>query len=251
MAYHILSWNVLFREHELHYKPNSEILKAYPLETDRVQGILEYLRQHIQPHTVVCLQEVSLELAMYLQHFAHQTNRSVYTYNVSKTEQILTITPSGFELVYAGNPLGSRGCLAVRNKDLCVVNCHLTPERFCHVCPLEFIQKLEVDPAFPLVVAGDFNAEYRFLRKSLEATQFYAPYFPKTYKNKAIDQMVLSPTISVLAKDHYPRVNLSDHRMIGLLLQIQQPALSAAPHPVTDLYPISKKLKPCYLSGMV
>ena len=55
----VISWNVLYRAYEEKFNPNSEILATYSREEDRVAQIVSLLKEHVDPDTVACLQEVS------------------------------------------------------------------------------------------------------------------------------------------------------------------------------------------------
>ena len=234
MKYHILSWNVLYRKHEEHYNPQSEILKIYPEEENRLDAIVTFIITNVinsnsitssldissAPSTIICLQEVSLTLLKKLRTAFDPVNYTIFAYNLEREEYLVIIAPIDFQLLYSGKYMSAKACQIITNDKIRVVNCHLTPQRFCRIHPVEVLYALNKDRSIPLAVVGDFNEEYRLLRRQLgNNSEFILPYFHKTYKNKSIDQIILSHPdhfLEIKNPQHFPKGYLSDHNMIGL-----------------------------------
>lgn len=225
-SYHILSWNVLYRPHEERYHPNSIILKKFPVESDRMLKIIEFLSDKIQENTILCLQESSVELNNLLETNFSSKTRIFLSFKVDDNESLFIMAPSDFKLEFSGKLLSARGCQIISNKTTKVVNCHLTPEKFSSISPVKFIQFLDFDIKKTLIICGDFNHEHKFLKQSLIDTNFICPFFGKTYKNKSIDHILIRSPIILYNQIHYPRLFLSDHDMIGVFVEINENNLS-------------------------
>ena len=58
----ILSWNVLLRDHEERYNPDSTILSLWNQEKYREDKIINILEKYSDENSIILLQEVSLLL---------------------------------------------------------------------------------------------------------------------------------------------------------------------------------------------
>ena len=220
----ILSWNVLYREHEKKYRPNSEILKKYTREADRVKDITNTLYSifSINRNMIYCLQECSrLQLGSLQQHF--RDTHDIFTYQVRGFEYLVTITPKCLHMKEEETPIskvGSKGYIVVSNSNFTVVNCHLIPQMHCIENTLEPIMKMSQDTKC-VFVCGDFNESQSRVQKKI-GHLYTVPSYGKTYMNKKpIDHIIINKpyddmfTFTQKYIDCYADF-LSDHNIIIL-----------------------------------
>lgn len=210
----IMSWNTLYRLYEEKYNPSSNILKRYPNEKDRLDEIVDIIQVYADRHTVICLQEVSLQLLSLLRERAG-TNL-IFEQKIREEEYLVTITPAaGFvKETWEQHPSGN-GYLVVSNHKYRVVNCHLVPQKYTKVKVLEYIKNLPRDKI--MIIAGDFNAKYKHVVDALES-RYIIPRYGKTYKNKTIDHIIVDKSINIV--NYVSKVietdSVSDHKAIVL-----------------------------------
>lgn len=207
----ILSWNVLLRRYEIKYNPNSRILKDWPNESDRENAIIKLLKQHFQSNTIVVLQEVSGSLLNKLN--ISFLNSKIFSQEVRGDENLVVIAPKEFtnenreQHLYSANAY-----LSITNGVYRVINTHLKPQRYANCDVMKYLLSFPTDKN--TFIAGDFNAKWKSVKKSLE-TRYSVPPFGKTYKNSDIDQIVFDEkeikysTVKIIT-------NLSDHYAIKL-----------------------------------
>lgn len=213
MITQIISWNVLYRDYEKEYKPDSKILLAYPNEEEREDEIINMLNQNITLESVVCLQEVSQNLLDKIFEKFSQTYK-IFFYNIRYEEFLVTLTPFNFEMVSGYSNNTSNGYLIVKNNYMKIINCHLVPQCYTHENVLRYVRKFSNDKLLTFV-AGDFNELYKVVRSRLQ-TNFICPYYGRTYKKKPIDQIIFNQSLYKYRSEKVLQRNLSDHRMIKL-----------------------------------
>lgn len=213
-----ISWNVLYREYEIQYAPESKILKQFPNETDRISAIIDTIKENSDKYTVICLQEVSKQLLNSLSVSFSETH-DVFSFNERKQEYLVIITPktSKFKFVTSFSHCTANGYLVVSNGDYFVVNCHLIPQRHIKANAMDYLLNSCVKHK-NIIVAGDFNEEYKNVSSCLES-KFVCPRYGKTYKKRNIDHMIFTKDFVDYNKYETSKVNrknMSDHHMIRL-----------------------------------
>lgn len=215
----IISWNVLYRGYEELYCPDSTILSAFPKETERVAEIVLMLSvvSQVDKDTVVCLQEVSSDvIAALLSQFGK--SHTLFSHCVRNDEYLVTIAPKHFVMEWSGSNDICNACLSVSN-DLCrVVNCHLLPQRYAAADVMEYLLELQTDDKLTLI-AGDFNEVHKTVKERLH-DKYVCPYYGKTYKKKAIDQIVFTPNCFAEYETGKHMTDISDHHLIYLEIKL-------------------------------
>jgi hypothetical protein len=208
----IISWNVLFRKYEEEYYPNSKILEKYPNENERVTKIVAFLKENSNAQTVLCLQECSTQVLDSLVTIFKSTH-FVYSYNIRDNEHLVTITPKEFQMVWSGPHNTTNGYLIVYNGLYHIVNCHLLPQRYAKSSVMKRLREFGEEYGI-VFIAGDFNETHRNVKERLWM-KYSCPYYGKTYKHKAIDQIVFNLDMvyeTSIIKQEY----ISDHHAISL-----------------------------------
>jgi hypothetical protein len=213
----VISWNVLYRAYEEKFNPNSEILSTYSREEDRVAQIVSLLKEHIDLDTVACLQEVSTPVILGLVKEFEKSHR-IFSYNLREDEHLVTITPKEFKLENGYSHDTSNGYLEVTNGISQVINCHLLPQRYTKKNILEYLCKMG-NTKRDTFIAGDFNELHSKVKEKLQG-KFTCPYYGRTYKHKAIDQIVFNAKPSEHTAQKINQVHISDHHMILLDFQL-------------------------------
>jgi hypothetical protein len=215
----ILSWNILFLEHELKYNPKSQILNKYGFDIldinrsrDIVELILSFFRQ--DSNTIFCLQECSLKIMTELYKFLH--NDKFFFYIRYRNQYLITITPKNQNFIKENhnfNPKISYGYLSIYNDNIKIINCHLRPA-FA-------VKNLDVfKPILSMVrnkntiIVGDYNEQRNNLVNRF-SHMFEIPFFGNTYKNKQIDNMMLNFRIPYQTKLIDSNL-ISDHKIISI-----------------------------------
>lgn len=206
----VFSWNVLYRKYEEQYNPHSDILKKFPEENDRQQGILEMIKHYINPYMIMCLQECDKQLLDLLKHTIR--THTIFSTKIRDDEYLVTLSPYGFLKEDCENHPSSNGYLIISNKKYRIVNCHLLPQRYAKVDVLGFIKNLPTDKI--TIVAGDFNEGYYKVSEKLN-NRYLIPRYGKTYKHKEIDFIIIDTKI----RYHVNQItnNMSDHKAIQLV----------------------------------
>lgn len=214
----IISWNVLFREYEKEYHPESKILKTYPNEEERVEFIVAMLKENSNEETILCLQECSSAICNVLTVTFNDTHR-VFAYNIREDEHLVTVAPKEFEMHWAGSNQTSNGYLVIYSENTYIVNCHLIPSRYSSVSVLEYLRKFLDIYSGNVFIAGDFNENHKKVKEDLKG-YYVCPYYGKTYKGKSIDHIIFA-----IDEIHYTHVlikqeHLSDHHAISLTYEL-------------------------------
>ncbi len=81
----IISWNVLLRDYEEKYNPESEILTVWPDESQREDKIIDVINQNSNDKSIVLLQEVSLTLVDKIKN-VFDKNKLVFTHKITEND---------------------------------------------------------------------------------------------------------------------------------------------------------------------
>lgn len=210
----VVSWNVMYREYEEEYNPNSEILKKYVNEQLRIEQILIFIRENITPNTIICLQEVSNDLLWKLSEVLI-SSFNIFSANVENNNNVVTLAPKSFlQDDFCNSSSVSHAYVVINNGKTRIINCHLKPQRFAKGDVLEFVKNMKkVDTT--TFIAGDFNELHKNVYKKLH-DNFICPYYGKTYKKKAIDHIIFDLSDVTSYKVCKKPNDLSDHDMIIL-----------------------------------
>jgi hypothetical protein len=210
----VISWNVLYRAYEEEYYPDSTILKTYPKEEDRVNGIITLIQNKANNDTVICLQECSSTICEKLATAFAETHR-VFAYNIRNDEHLVTVAPKEFKMIRGGSHETSNGYLAVHNGPVTIINCHLLPRRYAKSSVMKHLQGfLDKYPGI-VFIAGDFNEIHKKVKEKL-GEYYVCPYYGKTYKNKPIDHIVFTMDDAKYKTTLIKQDQLSDHHAIAL-----------------------------------
>jgi hypothetical protein len=124
----ILSWNVLFREYEETYNPNSSILKEWKNESEREDKIIKILKENSDDNSIILLQEVSQNLLEKIMNSFQE--KQIFSYNVRSNEFLVTITMKEiFEKELIKQHDTANGYLSIVKNNLRIINTHLIPQR--------------------------------------------------------------------------------------------------------------------------
>jgi hypothetical protein len=211
----ILSWNVLFREYEETYNPNSSILKEWKNESEREDKIIKILKENSDDNSIILLQEVSQNLLEKIMNSFQE--KQIFSYNVRSNEFLVTITMKEiFEKELIKQHDTANGYLSIVKNNLRIINTHLIPQRYCKINIMDYLLKLPNESN--LIICGDFNETYKNVCSFLEK-RYIIPYFGSTYKNKKqIDYIIFDnknikhKIVKVLTN------NISDHNLIKIVL---------------------------------
>ena len=175
----ILSWNVLLRDHEETYNPDSEILFIWPNENYRENKIINMIEQFSDENSIITLQEVSFSLLNKLTHtFA---NKTVFTHKITNNEFLVTLTPFSFKKEEWTQNETANGYLVTATNKLRIINTHLIPQRYTKHNVLKYILNLPTDICN--IVCGDFNENWKKVKLSVEH-RYIVPFFGNTYKKR-------------------------------------------------------------------
>ena len=109
----------------------------------------------------------------------------------------------------------ANGYLTIQNGSVQFINCHLIPQRHTKENVLEYILTLN-DKCQTTFVIGDFNENHKTVKEKIECV-YTCPYYGKTYKKKAIDQIVFNVGVNLkYTTGCTPKENISDHNAITL-----------------------------------
>lgn len=215
----ILSWNVLHQAHERRYNPESRILRAHEDNSERLQSIVEVLKQHVCRLTVACLQECSGEL-LSLVNTTFSGTHDLLSQRVPESldEYLITLTPKFMKCSLDARrsvPRGANGYMSVSNDTVRFVNCHLRPQftvRGENVLGIIADEDQTSDQV--VIVAGDFNETAKKVKKALDS-KYRVPYFGLSYKKKkGLDYIIFNRVMrfkagmieTELLSDHDPVV---------------------------------------------
>ena len=174
-------------------------------------GKMRLLNLHARPDTVIALQEVSGSLARALRHAFRRTHRS-FAQHVRDDEYLVTIAPMDFvKEKWRQHADSANAYLSIRNSKCRIINTHLLPQRYASCNVMEHVLNAPRD--LSVIIAGDFNANWRHVSRSLES-RYKVPRFGKTYKKNQIDHIVFD--LDSEYKSEKIRTLLSDHHMIML-----------------------------------
>jgi hypothetical protein len=219
-----MSFNTLYRAYEQKYNPESEILRKYLNEDDRLEEITGIVSEYLDQYTVICLQECSLELIELLR--PRIQTHTLFTHNIRDEEYLVTMTPTtaGFSQETCEVQPGANGCLIVSNHKYRVVNYHLIPQKYAQkgVKVLDYVRNLPQDKI--CIVAGDFNEKHKKVKNTLR-DRYIVPFFGRTYRQRSIDHIIVDKSIKLITTVNYTtRVietdNVSDHKGILLTMDL-------------------------------
>ena len=210
----IISWNVLYRAYEEKYNPVSKILKTYPKEEDRVNGIISLIQVMSDNVTVICLQECSSAICDKLTTVFAKTHR-VFTYNIQNDEHLVTLASKEFKMIWKGTHETCRGYIAVHNDSVTIINCHLLPQRYAKSSVMKLLRGFLDTYSGVVFVAGDFNENHKKVKEKLGG-YYVCPYYGKTYKKKPIDHIVFAIDEAQYKNTLIIQEQLSDHHAIML-----------------------------------
>jgi Endonuclease/Exonuclease/phosphatase family. len=238
------TWNVLHRYHEENYVPKSLILKNYPDEKKRINDQISLIDEILKTSkSILCLQEVSGDLLENIKNkFA---NYNILTYehkriptlkkqslNIYKDarEFMIILANKEFEIKensYIQLKMLGKAIQAVtfliNDKTFTVQNVHHSFKRTGEVEILEnFTTLKDKKIKNPILICGDFNRKYHYLKKSLITNNLYSmvdefvntDIYPFTMPEKKIsydhilglnfkeNEFILSKIINVDTSDH-------------------------------------------------
>ena len=216
----IISWNVLYRKYEEQYNPESLILNKYPEEFLRLIQIITLIYDQMKDNTIVCLQEVSSILLDKLRTvFGNFHN--IFQYQDSREDFLVILAPQNYDLDFCCSHKTSNGYLSITNGKINIITCHLKPQRYISktINILEYIKTLRKTNQ-KTFIAGDFNENHKQLKSKLN-NDFICPYYGKTYKKKAIDNIIFDSRIETNYNTQKIDTKLvSDHDMIILDIEL-------------------------------
>jgi len=209
----IISWNVLLRDYEEKYNPESEILTVWTDESQREDKIIDVINQHSNDKSIVLLQEVSLALVDKIKQ-VFDKNKLVFTHKITENEYLVTITPQFYiKQLWVQNQL-SNGYLVVKNSNLRIINTHLIPQRYTKYNVLDYI--LNLTSNVDTIIAGDFNENWKKVNTTLES-RYKVPFFGNTYKKRHIDHIIFDKTLPYdYTTSNISCNKISDHNLIKL-----------------------------------
>ena len=216
----IISWNVLLRNHEEKYNPESSILKTWKNEENRCKNIIKILVDLIliKPHILICLQEVS-DLLLKKIRTGFGISYMIFSQKLKTKipEFLVTITPHHFiNQNIKQNYDIAKALLLVKNPTtgMTVLNTHLTPQRFCKYNVMQYLG----DTKNYTIIAGDFNEIYKNVNFNL-GKKYGVQKFGNTYKKNQIDHIIiLGKNTKVQNKNKINMNHISDHHLISLTL---------------------------------
>ena len=212
----IISWNTLYRDFEIKYEKDSEILKKYPQESKRIltQFLLIEKLIHSDKDNIICLQECSDELYQLLREKLGES----YKYFTEKHEDgdmLVTITPLDYFRCDMPVYTGFRLSMLVSNNTYDVLNCHLKPQFMIkgHNV-LSSFKKLRVHNK--TIICGDFNESYNNVQYALNR-YYTVNNYGNTYKDKkCLDYILYDFKITEKTLYNLTQKNTSDHNIITL-----------------------------------
>jgi hypothetical protein len=209
----VLSWNTLFRQHDIKYNPMSETLRLYPDDNERNNNILSLIVNNSDKDTFICLQECSKELVELLKNnFSESHNIFICNVIDYEDEYLITLSPKWFKCYQedmSKYPKIPRGYIILEGETLRIVNCHLKPQRHCDFDTMYIIKNLDKKIT---IISGDFNEELKIVRKKL--TNYTIPHYGKTYKKKQLDHIIINRNHVEITTSMIQVNYLSDHKMI-------------------------------------
>ena len=208
----IVSWNVLLRDYEEKYNPESKILTVWIDETQREDKIIDVISAHSNNDSIILLQEVSLSLLDKIKKIFEY--KLLFTHKITENEYLVTLTPYFYNKEEWLQNEVSNGYLVVKNNNLRIINTHLIPQRYVKYNVLDYILKLSNH--IDTIIAGDFNENWKKVNTILES-RYRVPFFGNTYKKRPIDHIIFDKrllytytTTNVLCE------KISDHNLIKL-----------------------------------
>lgn len=218
----IISWNVLYRQYEESYNPNSTILEQFSDEKIRIQEQFEFIiKESMQDEEIIiCLQECSVDLLRLLQKYYkdkkavffqaaksnddeneksedshindNKQNTPIVNLNES-SDYLVTIAPLNYKRSEWITHAGFRGYILVHNDENYVFNFHFRPQK----CVKTYILGTLKPPNIPfdknVFITGDFNNYYKKVFSALNRF-YHIPYFGYTYAQKQIDYIMYRPS---------------------------------------------------------
>lgn len=213
---HFYSWNVLYREYEQKYNPKSHILDIYTDETARIQSQTQLVISLLDNSSVFCLQECSWGLIKELR----KRLPSYYTVFYRKTDSqdyVVTVSPSFFKNKYIVYGSWCKGMVVIENNKYCIINCHLTPQRYSQYNVMKELQNITTDKK--RIICGDFNERYNRVFNFHKNT-FLVSKFNRTYKKKQLDYIMIEYPVKIISKK-ICKNNTSDHALISIQVQLE------------------------------
>ncbi len=208
-----MTWNTLFREHDIKYNPDSKTLNMYPDNNERNKKIIDLIISNSDIDTFICLQECSEELVNMLKNkFIDSHNIYIQSVLDYENEFLITLSPKWFKCyqqditMYPNIP---RGYIILEGEKFRIVNCHLKPQRHCNFDTMAVIKRLDKKIS---IISGDFNEDLKNVRLRLK--DYTVPYFGKTYKKKQLDHIIINRNHVKTTTNMIDVNDLSDHKII-------------------------------------
>lgn len=210
----ILSWNVLLRDHEERYNPDSTILSLWNQEKYREDKIINILEKYSDENSIILLQEVSLLLLKKIKDTF--VDKSIFTHQISENEYLTTITPLFYNKEEFEQIEGTNGFLIVIKDKIRIINTHLIPQRYTKHNVLKYILNLPLD--IYNIIGGDFNESWKRVNNLLES-RYDTPFFGNTYKKKQVDFIIFDKKLNyTYISEHILCENISDHNLIKIII---------------------------------
>ena len=192
---------------------NSNILKRYENEQERISDIIGIILNLLDEKTIFCLQECSEELIKEIT--SKLTVHELFIHYVRNTENIVTIAPIhyNFKKEYIEQTNCANGVLSISNGVFRIINWHLIPRRFTNMDVFQYINSMFLNNIITFI-AGDYNIRLSELKKGLNDIQLI-PYYGKTYKNRQIDHIITN-TDCFFQTGLILQTEISDHNIIFL-----------------------------------
>jgi hypothetical protein len=217
----VISWNVLYREYEETYKPDSKILKKYPNEITRVNDICNIVCSMIAQTSIICLQECSIDIYRTLSKKLSPIY-DIFSINVRSNEYLITIAPKKFKFENDNirqKPECSNALLSISTNSIKIINCHLIPKEYAKENVIKFLKSLSPETTKKLYIAGDFNECFKLLSRTL-SYNYTIPYFGNTYRKRQIDHIIYGRSLDneqfTVKTFLINTAAVSDHHMIQL-----------------------------------
>lgn len=242
--FYVATWNVLHRYHEENHNPDSEILKKYHYESDRINATIKLIDKTLNQHdnVILCLQEVSGDLMEAINNKFHsffaiiqfkyervpqKKNKGFNIYKNPKEYLIILISKSfrvhNNKKVKYTTP--GKGALIIFLDELIIVNTHLTiPKADKGDLEQKVLKYLLPKYKLPIVVAGDFNRSREKTINDLKSAKIHnerieisdASALNKfTYPVKKVNlDQIIGIDIAIGAIDIIDSESTSDHNIL-------------------------------------
>jgi hypothetical protein len=209
-----ITWNVLFRYHEEKYVPQSEVLKKFPDEANRINAQIALIKDAIENSSsplIISLQEVPGDLMLRLKeittHNLHicKHNRQVQVistkwYTMDENEYLCTLIPKSLgDFTQESYEFGiGKSALILNQGSMMLINLHTRPGKdgifSLNVTYKIFCSKfLAQDPQNFVVIIGDMNNSYdNILTKMSSHTKPYSIH-PVSYLEETTMRLPKTP----------------------------------------------------------